>query len=383
MAPWLHELLGFPNAGRGFELVFWTLTALLGGTLLFRERRSGRHPSENVLAWLLGTGLAAFGVVRLGSAIAGRLYFPPEGLHIPVYGVAMAAGFGLPLAIAIRDARRHPAALSAEDAVDLTFWVIVSGLVGARVLAIALDFPSTVGACVAGGEAGRAACWSLLRFWEGGLVFYGGFVGSMLGGWWWCRKAGVPFWAAADQFVPYMALGHAIGRLGCVAAGCCFGAECGAGFPFGVTYPAGSAVWDAHVGAHGGPTDAMVESLRSAPVHAVQLYEAAFELLMFVVLRRMSRARSRRPLDSAGAVVGVWLVAYGAARFCLEVFRGDVVRGFLVRFEAPSIAGTLGLSAETPLALSTSQAVALAAMAAGALLMASVSRRRPDRTEPE
>lgn len=364
MAPHLHDLFGFAPLGRAFELVLWGVAVLTGAALAWSERRSPRTWSENPLAWVLVAALVGFGGLRFVlTAAAGALLFP-GGLPISTYGVAMALGFGVPLALGVRSLRRCPSVFSADEALDLTFWALAGGLIGARVLAWLTDIPHTLGACLAPPEGVDRTCGHLLRVWEGGLVFYGGLLGGLLGGYLWCRRAGVPFLRAADRFIPYVALGHAIGRLGCLAAGCCYGAVA-PDLAWGVVYPAGSEPFVAQVasGAVG------LDAARSLATHPVPLYEVALEVGLFFALsawtHRHPPADHSRP---AGRVVGWWLMVYAAGRFVLEALRGDPVRGFVARIELPALAEWLHLPADTPMLLSTSQAIALGCLLAGVAL---------------
>jgi phosphatidylglycerol:prolipoprotein diacylglycerol transferase len=140
----------------------------------------------------------------------------PWALH--TYGAAIAVGFLVAIFVGTRTAAR-----SGEDpdrVRDLCFWLLVSSLVGARLLFILTNAPAYVAVCRAGGD-----CWQALRVWEGGLVFFGGFFGALGTAWWYMRRHHMRFWRVADILAPSVALGHFLGRLGCWAAGCCWGAE--------------------------------------------------------------------------------------------------------------------------------------------------------------
>ncbi len=348
MAPWLHDLLGYPHQGLGFERVFWALVVAMGVALGVSERRSSRTAAQNPLAWFLTAGLCLGGAMALVRAWSGHLTFGERGLMVPTYGVAMALGFGLPLLLARRDLRHTPAAISRDDCLDLGFWIIVTGLAGARLLAWFNTLRAEGGVCF---DGDMQECLSLFAIWRGGLVFYGGVAGALIGGVVWCVRRKVSFRAAADFVVPYLALGHAIGRLGCVAAGCCYGADCGVEFPLGVPLPHGLGAWDGHSGVE-----------EPALVHPVQLYEVAVELTLFAGLRWV------RPRLRVGRTAATWLMVYAVARGILEIFRGDSVRGLYVGWTNAGITELLRLPEGTPLLLSTSQVFAMAMFALGLLL---------------
>lgn len=153
-----------------------------------------------------------------------------------------------------------------------------------------------------------------------GLVFYGGFLGGAAGLALYCRLYKIPLLAAADCAVPGLAFGHAIGRVGCFFAGCCYGKEVGAGFPLAVT-------------------------LAGATRHPVQLYEATgLVALGFATLF----IRAKPP----GRLIAFYAVGYAVLRLFTETLRGDgAERGYLI-----------------PEILSTSQAIAIAIVVAALAL---------------
>src|SRR5262245_6351783 len=115
--------------------------------------------------------------------------------------------------------------------------------------------------------------------------------------------------------MPMVALGHGFGRLGCLAAGCCYGKP--TDLPWGIVFPEGSMPHAAHQSAglisFGDPALA---------IHPTQIYESAFEIGIFLVLTLM---RSRKRFH--GQILLTWLTAYPIARSIIEVFRGDKERG--------------------------------------------------------
>lgn len=359
MEPWLHELLGFQNYGLGIELVAWCGFLLIAAGLAWRERRSTRSASDNPLAWIVVALLVFLGGTRLLGVLRGELYFGESGLMIPNYGVAMALGFAVPLVWQVMRARRRGyGPLSMEGSIDLGFWIIVSGVAGARALSWFQHLPHDLPACVSGGQ-----CADLLRFWSGGLVFYGGVIGSLLAGWIWCKKRGVDFLEAAAEVVPFVALGHAIGRVGCYLTGCCYGGICAHPSPMGVHYPIDSAPFNSATAQVDQDTVwQMIEQGRSVAMHPVQLYEAGAEVLLFLGLLWLARRASPR------RVVSTWLVAYGVLRFCLEMIRGDRIRGFWFEWTVDGLTSLLNVPQGTSLLLTTSQAIALVLVVGGLIL---------------
>ena len=215
-----------------------------------------------------------------------------------------------------------------------------SGLVGSRIFYVALNAGAFVRACTGADDdaaprtlfAAVVDCTRVVQLWEGGLVFYGGFLAAGFTAFLFARRQGWSFWTLADIYAPSLAIGHAFGRLGCFAAGCCFGKVCAAG---------------THWCARFGPDSAAFEELRAVsvvlvgatatpPLFPTQLYEAAGELAIFGLLLALRR-RFRRHQDepAPGTLILVYAALYGALRFAVEMFRGDFARRFLVELDTP------------------------------------------------
>jgi phosphatidylglycerol:prolipoprotein diacylglycerol transferase len=251
------------------------------------------------------------------------------------YGVAIAVAFLVAIFVGTRTAAR-----SGEDpdkVRDLCFWLLVSSLVGARLVFLATNVPDYVRLCREEND-----CFRALRVWEGGLVFYGGFFAALAVAVYYTRRHAMNFWRTADILAPSVALGHFFGRLGCFAAGCCWGKEAsGTALHWAARFPSESLAFQDYVARGALPDGAQV----TPPLHPVQLYEALGELGLFFALSLLGR---RKRWD--GQVLVAWLLGYAALRFTVELYRGDAARKFVVG------------------ALSTSQAIAVAAALFGCLL---------------
>jgi phosphatidylglycerol:prolipoprotein diacylglycerol transferase len=253
------------------------------------------------------------------------------------YGVAIAAAFLVAIFVGTRTAARSGE--DPEKVRDLCFWLLVSSLVGSRLVFIATNIPDYIRLCRDEGD-----CWRALRVWEGGLVFYGGFFAALAVAVGYTRWRGMNFWRTADILAPSVALGHFFGRLGCFAAGCCWGKEAhGAALAWAARFPVDSLAFQDYAARGALPAGAQV----TPPLHPVQLYEAGAELVLFFALSLLGR---RKRWD--GQVLVAYLLAYAAVRYVVELFRGDAARKF--------VAGSV----------STSQAIALAAAAFGLALWA-------------
>jgi phosphatidylglycerol---prolipoprotein diacylglyceryl transferase len=267
-----------------------------------------------------------------------------RGVEVHTYGLAIALGFTLGVVVAARQARR--AGLDGEAFVDLLFWILVTGIAGSRAAFVLLHAGEYARLCAGAGQErswGQVAadCAAPLRLWQGGLVFYGGALGAAGAVALFARRHRWPFGKVADALAPALALGHAVGRLGCFFAGCCYGKP----WRWGLAFPRGSVAFD-DLARAGGLADA------TPPLHPTQLYEAAGELAIFFVL-----IFTRRHQRFAGATALLYAVLYGTLRFVVELFRGDAGRGF--------VAG----------GLSVAQVVSVALVVAASAVLVRVGRR--------
>lgn len=257
--------------------------------------------------------------------------FGPWTLH--TYGVLLALAFLAGLWLASRQARQ--AGLDDGKVADLGVYVLIAGLLGAKALLVATDW-----------QAYREHPRELFDLFQSGGVFYGGLLAGIPVALWLVRRYALPTWATADALAPGVILGQAIGRLGCLAAGCCYGRE--ADVPWAVTFR------DAYV-IHtvGTPVD--------KAIHATQLYEASAALLILGVLLWLAPRKRFH-----GQIVVAYLLLYSSARFVIEFYRGDP-RGSL------SVAG---------FTLSTSQVIALGLLLAVVSVLPLLWRRRDARSSP-
>ena len=158
----------------------------------------------------------------------------------------------------------------------------------------------------------------LLAFWEGGLVFYGGFIGAALTAWWYMRKWRMPFLAYADTLIPSLALGHFLGRLGCFSAGCCWGGVAHSHLPWAVRFPPESLAFQTFATRDDPGAFLSPDRLSTLPLHPVQLYEAFGELAIFLVLVLLVRPRKA----FHGQVLATWLLSYAVLRTVVEALPG-------------------------------------------------------------
>jgi phosphatidylglycerol:prolipoprotein diacylglycerol transferase len=296
------------------------------------------------------------------------------GVH--TYGVLIAIGFAAGIALAWRQAQRQ--GLDGGRVLDLSFWILIAGLLGARLLYVVVNASAFARACTSGDGGPRTAaralwdCTRALHLWEGGLVYYGGFLAAVGVVVLFARRQGWNFWTVGDLFAPGLALGHFFGRLGCLAAGCCYGKLCSTlSHLWCLTFPRDSVAFD-ELQSLG---EVAPDSLITPPLHGTQLYEAFGELAIFgllLLLRRRQFERSARP----GALVLGYAALYATLRFTVELFRGDGERSFIAVLHTPHLAAALDLPALEPVLLSSGQLISVL-VAAMVLVLAFRRARHP------
>jgi phosphatidylglycerol---prolipoprotein diacylglyceryl transferase len=212
-------------------------------------------------------------------------------ITVYTYGVLLAAAYLLGLKLAMTRAKNR--GLDPNRALDLGIAIIVAALVGAKLLLILVDLDKF--------RQNPAEILSIVR---AGGVFYGGLIAAVAVAFWYMWRHRMPLWTTCDVFAPGIALGHAVGRLGCLMAGCCYGRE--THVPWAITFTNPEAA--ANVGTPLG-----------VPLHPTQLYESAAEALILVLL--LWTEKKGRPFE--GRTFWSYLVLYGISRFVIEFFRGD------------------------------------------------------------
>jgi phosphatidylglycerol:prolipoprotein diacylglycerol transferase len=244
-------------------------------------------------------------------------------LTIHTYGFLIAAGVLVGLGLAAKQAGKT--GVSRDRILDFGMYALASGIIGARVFFVLIDWSYY-----------RVHPSAILKIWEGGLVFYGGVLFAVPTALWYVRRSGLCLWPTADIWAPSLAIGHAIGRIGCFCAGCCYGRPAG-GLSWAVTFTASDTL-----------------AVKGVPLHPTQLYESAAELLNFSVLMILRRRQSFQ-----GQLFWVYILNYSVIRSVVEMFRGDSVRGFLVR------------------GFSISQGISVLMFVSAVLMLAVLRKKRP------
>ena len=204
-------------------------------------------------------------------------------LTIHGYGVMIALGVVLATLTTAHRAKRR--GLSDDSVYSIVLCLLIAGVIGAKLLYCLMHLSDV-----------RADPAILIR--PNGFLIYGGVVTGLLAMVIYCRKTGQSFGAYFDLFMPGVALGQSIGRIGCFFAGCCYGRE--TSLPFAVTFPAGSI------------------APAGVPLWPTQLISCAGDAVIWLVLLRY--ARRERRLGSVGLL---YFVLYGVGRFLVEFIRND------------------------------------------------------------
>ena len=221
------------------------------------------------------------------------------GVRIYTYGVLVALAFLAGIFWTTREARiAKIAGVDPDTILDLSFYIVLAALVGSRILYIFVDW-----------QRYASHPLDVIKIWEGGLVFYGGLIGAILMSIVYLKKHRLSFLKVADLFMPGVALGHAFGRLGCFAAGCCYGRVMPSGSFFSVTFP----------------PNRFSLAPAGLPLFPSQPVESVAEFLIFLLLILL-----RRKKRFEGQIFLVYITLYGISRSILETFRGDSIRGFII-----------------------------------------------------
>jgi phosphatidylglycerol:prolipoprotein diacylglycerol transferase len=227
-------------------------------------------------------------LLRLGPFFG----FGPIPIH--TYGFLIAIGFLVSISVYKNLAIKSH--LNVDRILDIAFWGLLVGFIGARTLFIITRFSYFMEDPIA-----------MFKIWEGGLVFLGGPIAVIPFIIWYVRKHKMPVWKTLDVFTPGLVVAHAFGRLGCLAAGCCYGKPTGSSFGIKLY------------------SDLVDRSMQGIPLHPTQIYESVSLFILFGGLLYVFKKKS---FD--GQVALTYLLTYPIIRSVIEIFRGDIIRGFVI-----------------------------------------------------
>ena len=225
-------------------------------------------------------------------------------LKLYTYGFFVALGFIIAIWFTKRNARFY--GVPDQMVSDLFLTVLISALAGARILYVLINI-----------DAYRDNFLDIFKIWNGGLVFFGGFIGGALGAIIFLRIKKMDIWKTADVISPGLALGHSVGRFGCLFAGCCYGKSCA--LPIALTFTNPDSLAPLNI-----------------PLHPTQLYMIASNLVLFLILLAIQRRKRFN-----GMVFLSYIMLYSLFRSIIEFFRGDFRGNFF--FDFLSLSQGIGL----------------------------------------
>jgi phosphatidylglycerol:prolipoprotein diacylglycerol transferase len=346
MLPVLFTLTIQPSWG----LWVWMAVSIAAGAWQWRgARKAGENPRQALKAFVYWTAGSAAVLLAAVRALGGQnILNLSQPLAVPVhtYGILVAGGFLVAMSMAARAAER--AGLDKEKVLDLSFGILVAAMIGSRVLFIIVNWDEYTHDLV-----------GIFEFWKGGLVFYGGFIGAVLFSIWYMRRHRMEFLPYADALAPTVAIGQALGRLGCFSAGCCWGEACDAHYALAARFPPESLAYQSQASNH----IITPGALSTIPIHPTQLYEALGTALIFLFLTYW---RSRKRFH--GELLALYLMMYAPLRAVVETFRGDEERGRVLNFLG-------GWARHAWWNLSTSELISVGIFAAGVAIYVTQSRK--------
>jgi phosphatidylglycerol:prolipoprotein diacylglycerol transferase len=219
-------------------------------------------------------------------------------LHVYWYGLFIVLGVLAGLSITLKLANKF--GLSANKIFDLAFWMIIFGIIGARVYHVLLEWGYY-----------SQNYWNILKVWQGGLAIHGGIIAGLLVLFYFCWKEKVNFWLVAAVFAPGVAIGQAIGRWGNYFNQELFGTP--TNLPWGI------------------PIDFMNRPdryLSASYFHPTFLYESLGDLLIFIILLLIIRQFFIKKFTNYKIILLAYLIMYSALRFSTEFLRTDITAYF-------------------------------------------------------
>jgi len=199
-------------------------------------------------------------------------------LTIYSYGLALVIAFVVSTLLASAQAKKQ--GIDPEIIFNLCFAVFISGIIGARIFYVLLNFSYYLHNPL-----------EIIMLQKGGLAWFGGLILGTFSGIYYLKVKKLNVYKIADLLVPFVALAQAIGRVGCFLNGCCYGKESG----FGIYFPSHTAI-----------------------LIPTQIYSSLFLILIFIILRFLQE----RP-HQEGAIFFAYLLLYSVKRFFMEFWRGD------------------------------------------------------------
>ena len=284
-----------------FALIFFSFAQSYG---MARGWKWGKITGLGIVFIIIGDAIVFF----LYNALPLAKEYTIHNVNIYAYGFMLTIAFVVGTIITVRAAAREK--ISAEIILDLVTFIIIGAIIGARLIYVLLKFSEY-----------KESPASVLYITQGGLSAHGGVLGGMIAAWIYIAYRKLNYWHIADLVAPQLALGLAIGRIGCFLNGCCYGVPTSDPHAwYAVVFPD-----NPHTGLTG-------EIAR----HPAQLYEVFLSFLIFLYLRGFFK---NRKFD--GHVFLMWIGLYSIARFIQEFYRfGEssvVIFGFITIAQLASV----------------------------------------------
>jgi phosphatidylglycerol:prolipoprotein diacylglycerol transferase len=210
------------------------------------------------------------------------------------FGFMLAVSFLVGIYLSAHRAKRL--GVNPQHILDLSVYIIISGVVGSRLLYVAFhlhEYENPI---------------DVFALWQGGATLYGGFLLAVVAGYVFSKRRKIGFFLLGDIIAPAIALGVMLTRVGCFLSGCCYGAQTSC--PLGVVFPP-----DSPAGAYARRL-AAEQGAEIVHLHPSQLYDSFLGLVTVVLLLSL-----RGKLVKRGATFGLLLLCYGAFRFGVDFFR--------------------------------------------------------------
>ena len=228
-------------------------------------------------------------------------FFDIFGAKVPFYGTLIVCAYLIGVVIAIHNAKKY--GMPKEDIIFASTYAALGLFLGAKLLYFITLLPKLIGHF----DLLFKYPAEFLAYIFGGYVFYGGFIGVVLGVWIYCARYKVSKIVMINCLTPVIPFIHSIGRIGCFMAGCCYGIEYHG--PLCIHFP----------------VNEISPELSLVPRFPVQLLESGLNMMLFIVLMMIGRKKRQD-----AKILGIYLICYSVLRFILEFLRGDIIRGQLL-----------------------------------------------------
>lgn len=286
--------------GYGWAIVAWLIIAVIGLGILWKLTQDRQQLVSSMLFW---------GFVPAGIALIPVLKLPIVHSGIPVFGYGFMMFIGFSAGTLLASRRAQTVGLNADVIWDLMMWLLLPGIAGARVVYLMQNWDKVVGA-----KSGVELLKSVVALWDGGIVFYGGVIGGLVGLFAFCKRNKIRPLLMADIIIPSLFVGLGFGRIGCFLYGCCYGGTCS--LPWSVKFPPDSMTFEAL--SMRAPEFIAQDGMSTVALHPAQIYSS---ILAFLLAGFLMWFFPRRPFE--GAVLALGWIIYPINRFVLENIRFD------------------------------------------------------------